>query len=96
MVANRLLRQERDAILGLARKHGATNVRVFGSAANDEFGPSSDIDFLVDLEPDATLIDLGALLVALEELLQRKVDVVTSAALHRAIRDDILKQAVPL
>jgi predicted nucleotidyltransferase len=96
MVANRLLLREREAILDLARKHGATNVRVFGSAARDELDAGSDIDFLVDLDPQATLLDLGALLLDLEELLHRRVDVVTSAALHHAIRDEVLKQAVPL
>lgn len=96
MVANRLLREHRDRILDLARQHGARNVRVFGSAVRNETHAGSDIDLLVDLEPDATLIDLGSLLVDLEELLGCRVDIVTPASLHNAIRDQVLREAAPL
>jgi uncharacterized protein len=96
MVANRLLNQHRQSILDLAQQHRVRNIRVFGSAASGEMSADSDVDLLVDLEPEATLIDLGSLLVDLEELLGRRVDIVTSEAIHSAIRDQILREAVPL
>jgi predicted nucleotidyltransferase len=90
------LRSQRADILALATRHGARNVRVFGSAARDEAGESSDIDLLVDLDPDRSLLDHVALVQDLEELLGRRVDVVTTAALHWYIRDRVLAEAVPL
>jgi predicted nucleotidyltransferase len=88
--------QKRATILELAEKHGARNVRVFGSASQDEAGPESDIDILVDLEPGRSLLDLGGLLMDLDELLGRKVDIVTEKGLHWYIRDKVLKEAVRL
>jgi predicted nucleotidyltransferase len=72
-----VLRARRDEILAIATLHGATNVRVFGSVVRGEVGPDSDVDFLVDLEGGRSLLDLAKLLVDLEHLLQRRVDVVT-------------------
>lgn len=95
MIANRLS-ANREAVLELARRHGVTNVRVFGSAARGELGPDSDIDLLVDLDSESTLIDLGALLMDLEDLLGRRVEIMTPGALHEAIRPDVLNEAVPL
>jgi predicted nucleotidyltransferase len=86
----------RSAILDLARIHGATNVRIFGSVARREDGPGSDIDFLVDLEPGRNIFDLGALLVDLRDLLHSPVDLVESSCLHPVIRDRVLAEAKPL
>ena len=91
-----LLRQRRKEILKLASEHGARNVRVFGSAARGEADGDSDIDFLVELEPDRTLFDLGALLMDLQDLLGRKVDVVTDDSIYWLLRRRILKEAVSL
>lgn len=91
-----LLRQRRNEILKLASQHGARNVRVFGSAARGEADGDSDIDFLVELEPDRTLFDLGALLMDLQDLLGRKVDVVTDNSIYWLLRRRILKEAVSL
>ena len=91
-----LLQDKREAILSLAARHGARNVRIFGSAARGDSGPDSDVDFLVDLEPRRSLLDLGGLLMDLRELLGRDVDVVTEPSLHWYIRDRILREAVPL
>jgi predicted nucleotidyltransferase len=96
MVADGLLNAKRDDILRIAASHGVRNVRVFGSAARGESGPASDVDFLVELDPDHSLLDLGAMLMDLQDLLGRKVDVVTEKALHWYIRDRILREAVPL
>ena len=91
-----LLRQQRHEILKLASQHGARNVRVFGSAARDEADADSDIDFLVELEPDRTLFDLGALLMDLQDLLGRKIDLITDDSIYWLLRRKILKEAVPL
>lgn len=76
MKAKNLLNTKREEILRLAARYGAYNVRVFGSAARGEAGPDSDVDFLVELEPDRSLFDLGGLLMDLQELLECEVDVV--------------------
>lgn len=91
-----LLRQRRNEILKLASQHGARNVRVFGSAARGEADGDSDIDFLVELEPDRTLFDLVVLLMDLQDLLGRKVDVVTDDSIYWLLRRRILKEAVSL
>lgn len=87
---------KRQQILELAARHGARRLRLFGSMARGEARPDSDVDFLVDLEPGRTLLDLGALLMDLQELLGRRVDLVEPRALHVAIRDRILLEAVPV
>jgi len=91
-----LVKDKREEILRISAAHGAKNVRVFGSVARDEAGDESDIDFLVDLEPGRSLLDLGGLLVDLEHLLTRKVDIVTEKGLHWYLRDKIINEARPL
>ncbi len=91
-----IIRQKRDEILRLAIKHGATNVRIFGSVARDEADEKSDIDFLVDMEPGRTLLDMGGLLMDLRELLGMEVDVVTEQGLKQRIRERVLQEAVTL
>jgi predicted nucleotidyltransferase len=86
----------RNAILALADKHGAMNVRVFGSVANGKSNESSDLDLLVSLGEKRTPFFPGGLKADLEELLSCEVDIVTENALHRLIRDQILKDAKPL
>jgi predicted nucleotidyltransferase len=90
------LRQKRDQILRIAESHGARNVRIFGSVARGEESPESDLDLLVDLEPDRNLLDLSHLIIDLQDLLGRKVDVVEPEGLHWYIRDRVLKEAVAL
>ncbi len=80
----------------IAAKHGARNVRVFGSVARREDDEKSDIDLLVDVGPGRTPFFPGGLLADLEELLGCKVDVVTPEGLHWYIKDRVLKEAVPL
>jgi uncharacterized protein len=96
MDVNELLREKREAILQLAAKHGARNVRVFGSVARHEADEQSDIDFLVDMEPGRNLLDMGGLLMDLRELLGQEVDVVTERGLKPRIRDRVLQEAVVL
>ena len=86
----------RDEILAIATKHGAHHVRLFGSAARGEAGPSSDVDILVELEPGRSLLDLSGLLLDLEDLLGCSVAVAVEDSLHWYIKDKVLREAVPL
>jgi predicted nucleotidyltransferase len=90
------LQKRRQEILDIAASHGARNVRLFGSVARGEDNPASDLDLLVEMESDRSLLDLVGLGQDLEELLARKVDVLTDASLHPALRDRILAEARPL
>ena len=96
MNIGRELKAKRTDILRLAGRHGATDVRIFGSVARGEAGSDSDVDFLVKMAPERSLLDHVALWQDLEDLLGRKVDLVSEKALHRLMRDQVLKEAVPL
>lgn len=91
-----LLRDQRDEILCRARRHGARSVRVFGSVARGEARPDSDVDLLVEMEEGRSLVDLGALVLDLEALLGRRVDLVEPDGLHWFVRERVLREAVPL
>ncbi|MSP60095.1 MAG: nucleotidyltransferase [Myxococcales bacterium] len=84
------------ALLALGREHGARSVRLFGSAARGEARPDSDIDLLVEMEPGRTLLDLVAFAQDAEELIDRRVDVVTPDGLSPHLRHRILAEAIPL
>jgi len=88
--------EKRQEILQIAARHGAYNVRMFGSAARGQAGAESDVDFLVDVGPTHSGWFPAGLVLDLEELLGREVDVVTEDALHWYIRDQVLEEAVPL
>ena len=90
------LAQLRAEILAAAARHGASNVRVFGSVARGEADAASDVDFLVDFEPGRSLLDLAGLLIDLEDLLGHRVDVVTEPDLKARIRQRVLAEAVPV
>lgn len=91
-----VLKARREQILLAAARRGARNVRVFGSVARGDADARSDVDFLVDMEPGRSLLDMGGLLADLESLLRRKVDVVTERGLRIRIREEALREAVPL
>ena len=91
-----ILEDKKGLILAAARRYGAYHVRVFGSVVRGEADAESDVDFLVDLEEGRSLFDLGGLLYELQELLGRKVDVVTEQGLHWYIREKVLEEAKPL
>jgi predicted nucleotidyltransferase len=90
------IQQKKNEILFVARQHGIVNIRIFGSVARGEDNLQSDIDLLVDLEEGRTLFDLGGALVKLQDLLGRKVDIVTERGLHWYLREKIIKEAKPL
>jgi predicted nucleotidyltransferase len=96
MTLDELRRSKRDEILRIAATYGATNVRVFGSLARGETSPSGDVDILVDLDPDRSLMDLGGLLMDLQEVLHLPVDVATEDMLRPKVRERALLDAVPL
>ena len=97
MLLKQLLEEKREEILNVAAKHGAFNVRVFGSVVRGEETEDSDIDFLIDydLSRISPWFPVG-LIEDLEKLLNRKVDIVTTKSLHYFIRDKIIKEAVYL
>jgi predicted nucleotidyltransferase len=91
-----LVEAHREEILELAARHGASNVRVFGSLARGEGAESSDLDLLVTLEENRSLLDLVGLKQDIEDLLHRPVDVVTEPALSPYFRGRVLAEAMPL
>jgi len=91
-----ILQTKRKEILRIAAKHGARNVRIFGSTVRGEAGPESDVDFLVDVEPVHSSWFPAGLILDLEELLGQKVDVVTEDSIYWLLRRRILKEARPL
>ena len=96
MGINELLKEKREVILWIAAKHGARNVRVFGSAARGEADEESDLDLLVEMEPGRSLLDHAALWLELQEVLGRRVDVVSDRGIIPRIRERVLREAVLL
>jgi hypothetical protein len=90
------LKGKREEILRIAAKHGARNVRVFGSVARGEADAQSDIDLLVEFEPDRSLLDHAALWLELQDLLGCNVDVVSEGGVKARIRERVLAEAQPL
>lgn len=90
------IQKNKEAILTIARRHGLHNIRIFGSVARGEDTAKSDIDLLVDSDKGCTLLDIGGAIVKLQELLGRKVDIVTERGLHWYLREKIMKEARPL
>jgi predicted nucleotidyltransferase len=90
-----LIVMHRDAILALAAKHGATNVRIFGSVARGDDDESSDVDLLVKMEDGRSLFDMGELLMDLRDLLGCRVDVISEHKDMRPhFRENVLRDAV--
>jgi hypothetical protein len=91
-----VVKAKREQILQLARRHGVTGVRVFGSMARGDAGPQSDVDLLIEVGPDPSPWFPGGLVAELEELLGRRVQVVTERGLDELLRERVLEEAVPL
>ena len=91
-----LLESKKRAIFETAARHGAFNIRIFGSVARGEDDENSDIDFLVELEPGRSILDLGGLQIELQELLGCPVDVITVNGLKERIREQVLHEVVSL
>jgi len=93
LTIEQLLSTKREEVLRIAEKHGARNIRLFGSAARGEARDASDLDFLVEMDPGRSLLDLAALRNELMDLLGREVDVVTEDSLYWLLRRKILREA---
>ncbi|MGV8146911.1 MAG: nucleotidyltransferase family protein [Alkaliphilus sp.] len=91
-----IVHKNKNDIVGIASKHGVVKVRLFGSVARKEDNFNSDIDFLVKFEEGRSLFDLILLKEELENLLKRKVDVVTEDSIHWMIRDQIKSEVVEI
>ena len=91
------LKDKREDILQIASRHGAFNVRVFGSAARSEETVESDVDLLVDYDIEKTTPWFPVRLIRdLEDMLGRRVDVVTEKGLKARIREEVISEAVRL
>jgi uncharacterized protein len=88
--------RHRQAILELAARYGAHDVRLFGSVACGDDRPDSDVDLLVRFDPDRSLLDHGGLIADLEDLLGGKVDVIDEGGIRPRWRGVVLKEAVAL
>ena len=88
--------KRKEAILDIARRYGATDVRIFGSRSRGSGGPKSDLDVLIKLQPGGTYLDIIAIKQDMEELLGLTVDVLTEAAISPFFRKGILEEAIPL
>ena len=91
-----LLYEKREEIRDIAARHGAYNIRIFGSVVRGEAGPDSDIDFLIDVGPTTSSWFPAGLILDLQEVLGRPVEVVTEKALNPYIREHVLREAAPL
>ena len=96
MAINQLLNEKQKDIKQIAAKHGAYNVRIFGSVVRGEETAESDIDFLVDTGPVVSAWFPGGLILELEQLLGRPIEIVTVNGLNPLIRNQVLKEAIPL
>ena len=90
------LRQRRDEIIAIAARHGAGNIRVFGSIARGEGGPESDVDLVVEFELGRSLLDHGGLIMDLQDALGCKVDVVSARGLKDRLEARVKAEAVAL
>ena len=90
------MKEKREEILRIAARHGEHNVRLFGSVARGETGPGNDIDLLVDVGPHILSWFLTGLIDDLEQLLSRRVDVLTDGGVSPYLRDQIYGEAIPL
>ena len=96
MGINEVLRDKREEIERIAARHGALNVRVFGSVARGDARPDSDVDFLVATAEKTSSWFPAGLVIDLEDLLGRRVEIVTERGLNPLMRDQVLSEAVPL
>jgi uncharacterized protein len=96
MISSETIRRNRDAILEIAARYGARDVRIFGSVARGDVTDDSDLDLVVRFEPGRSLFDHGGLIVDLEELLGVKVDVISERGMRERFRDRVMKEAIPL
>ena len=96
MISRRDIQNRRDAILAIAKRHGAHDVRIIGSVARGDVNESSDLDLIVRFDPDRTLLDHGGLIMDLQDLLSVEVDVISEAGMRDRFRRHVMKEAIAL
>jgi uncharacterized protein len=96
VITKDILHQRRDDITRLAAKHGAINIRVFGSVARDQAKQGSDLDLLIDVGPKTSSWFPAGLILDLENLLGCRVEIVTEKGLNPELRDRVLSEAIPI
>jgi len=96
MITRQELLNRREAILDIARRHGAHDVRVIGSIARGDADEASDLDLVVRFDPDRTLLDHGELIMDLRDLLEVDVDVISEAGMRDRFRRHVMKEAIAL
>ena len=96
MITRQELANRREAILDIARRHGAHDVRVIGSVARGDAEATSDLDLIVRFDPDRTLVDHGELIMDLRDLLQVEVDVISEAGMRERFRKHVMREAIAL
>ncbi len=96
MITQETIRQKRDAILQIAARYGAHDIRVFGSVARGDATEASDLDLIVRFDPGRSLLDHGGLIMDLRDLLGMKVDVIDEEGMRDRFRNHVMKEAIPL
>ncbi|MDQ1255859.1 MAG: uncharacterized protein QG656_453 [Candidatus Hydrogenedentes bacterium] len=96
MITRQQLIARREEILAIARRHGAHDVRIFGSVARGDQQENSDLDLIVRFDSGRSLFDQGGLLMDLQDLLGMKVDVISERGMRPRFREHVMKEAVPL
>jgi predicted nucleotidyltransferase len=96
MSSKEFIAAKRDEILRIAAKYGVSELRLIGSVARGEARPDSDIDLLVKWPPETSLLDHAGMMLELEELLGRKVDIASDGWLKPGVRETVYREAVPL
>ena len=95
-IMDKLLLDKREAILEIASRHGAGNLRVFGSRVRGDARPDSDVDLIIDVVGPTTPWFPGGLIADLQKLLGVPVDVGMETELHELIRERVRREAVAL
>jgi hypothetical protein len=96
LLTRQTLQEKREAILEIARRYGAHDVRIFGSVARGDNTSDSDLDLIVRFDKGRTLLDHGGLLMDLRDLLGMKVDVIDEEGMRPRFRDEVMREAIPL
>lgn len=96
MSKRELVQRQRNEVMAIARRHGGLSLKLFGSTARGDEVEDSDVDFLVEMEPGRSLLDLGGMQNELELFLGCPVDVVTANGLRERIRSQVLTESVPV
>jgi hypothetical protein len=96
MITIDTLREKRDAVLQIARRYGASDIRIFGSLARGDTTEDSDVDLIVRFEPGRSLFDHGGLIMELQDLLGVRVDVISEGGMSNRFRTHVTMEAVQL